>query len=293
VDALVNINGVISPPEEAKISVFDRGFLFGDGVYETGRSYDRCFSFLEEHWARLRESARRLSIPFPWSDEELTFRLHETSRIFGADNAYFRSMVTRGTIASVGLDVEPTVPPTLVYILQSLTSKNDETRKVGVTLVTSTVIRNSALAQDPNIKSSNYLNSLLALREARARGAQDAVLCNSQGVVTEGTTFSVFGIRHASRSLITASLNVGILDSITRRHIIEVARPSYRVIESEFSLAEFLECDEVFIASSVREIIPVCRWDKKSFFIPAVETGKIHDLLRQLIRDYVATHAKY
>jgi branched-chain amino acid aminotransferase len=295
VSALVNVNGVISSPNDpsAKVSVFDRGFLFGDGVYETGRSYDRCFLFWEEHLSRLRKSASKLAINVPWSDEEITKRLGATALTFGKDNLYFRVIVTRGVISSVGLDIEQDIPPTLVIIVQDLSSKTEGVRRQGVKLLTSKVIRNAVNAQDPNIKTSNYLNSLLALHDVRGRGADDAVLCNQRGELTEGTTFSVFTYFKTRNELFTPSLDVGILDSITRRHVIEVAKPLMKVREGALSAADCLLSDEVFIASSVREIVPVRNWDGREFPVPGEKTRILHDALRESIRSYVSSHSKY
>lgn len=287
------IKGQVCTSENAKVSVFDRGFLFGDGVYETGRSYDRTFVFLEEHWKRLRSSAGKLAIEIPWSDAELEKGLFEVARAFKQDDIYFRTIVTRGTIESVSIDNFSAEEPSLVHIVQSLNqAKLDSVRKTGVKLLTSNVIRNASDAQDPNIKTSNYLNSLLALQDVKKRGADDAILCNRQGTVTEGTTFSVFGVTKAG-SLITPSLNVGILDSITRRHVMEVAKKNMRVEEGEFPVSAFLDCPEAFIASSVREIVPVNAWDEKRFEAPGTHTKALQEGLRNTIQQYVSTHKKF
>ncbi len=183
--------------------------------------------------------------------------------------------------------------PTLVHIIQNISlPKIEKQRQTGIRVLTSTVLRNSAAAQDPNIKTSNYLNSLLALQEAKARGGEDAIMCNAQGAVTEGTTFSVFGVCEG-RKLITASLNVGILDSITRRHVIESASPELKVEEGAFSLEEFLRCDEAFIASSVREVIPIAEWDGKKFQVPGKVAQLVHQKLQSHIRAYLKTHSGF
>jgi branched-chain amino acid aminotransferase len=291
-DALVWINGKITPPDQAKVSVFDRGFLFGDGVYETGRSYDRCLLFLEEHFARLRQSARKLVIPVPWSDAQLRAGLEETARAMGNPDVYFRTIITRGPISRVGLEIESTEPPTLVHLFQTLSPKIDEQRHTGVKVLTSKILRNPAAAQDPNIKTSNYLNSLLALQDARERGAEDAILCNAEGQVTEGTTFSVFAVTD-DRRLLTPSLKIGILESITRRHVIEIARDTLKVEEGFFPVETLRHQPEVFITSSVREIIPVKSWDDQTYRVPGPITQQLHERLRALIQRYVASHAKF
>jgi len=289
--SMVYVNGTISPPESAKVSVFDRGFLFGDGVYETGKAYDRCPLFLEEHWTRLRRSAEKLFINVPWSDEELTRTLFETARAFGKGTLYFRTIITRGVIGYVGLELTSESKPSLVHVIQELHSL-DQKRREGVRLATSKILRNSALAQDPNIKTSNYLNSLLALQDAREKGAEDAIMCDSQGRVTEGTTFSVFGVT-TNGVLITPSLEVGILDSITRRHLLDIARESMKVEEGFFDLPTMQECTEVFIVSSVREMVPVRQWDERRYGTNGPVTIALHDKFRQVIKQYIQAHPKF
>lgn len=290
--SLVYLNGNIYEPKDAKVSVFDRGFLFGDGVYETGRSYERCPLFLEEHWARLIHSGQRLGIPLPWSEEELTRSLLKTATQFGEPNIYFRTIVTRGVIERVSLDLTQELSPTLVHIVQSLPPNLEERSRLGTRLATSRVVRNSSEAQDPNIKTSNYLNSLLALQDARSQGAEDAVMCDAKGVVTEGTTFSVFGVTQ-DHTLITPALGVGILDSITRRHILQIAQKEMKVEEGSFSVADFLSCEECFIASSVREIRWVRQWDSRQFGAIGEVTKALHEKLKTVIQNYVATHPKF
>ena len=179
-----------------------------------------------------------------------------------------------------------------MHIIQSISfPKIEKQRKEGIQVLTSTVVRNAADAQDPNIKTSNYLNSLLALQEVKARGADDAILCNRQGHVTEGTTFSVFGVK--GNRLITASLGEGILDSITRRHVIESAGPELTVEEGAFTLEEFLTCDEAFVASSIREVVPISKWDQKTFKVPGRVTTLVHQKLQAHIQAYLKSHSGY
>lgn len=290
--SLVYLDGKVGNPENARVSVFDRGFLFGDGIYETGRSYDRCITYLEEHQARLRKSAAKLRIKVPWSDKELKESLFKLASAFGIPNVYFRTIITRGTIDSVGLDVAESKGPTLVHVVQELSDKTDALRKKGVKILTSRIVRNSVLAQDPNIKTSNYLNSLLALQEVKDRGGEDAILCDIHGNVTEGTTFSVFGVT-TSDVVITPSLEVGILDSITRRHVLGIARKFFKVKEGFFKANEFYNCREAFIVSSIREILPVRALDMMEYGVPGPVTSALYERLKEDIRGYVSTHEKF
>lgn len=291
-NAWVNINGHISSAEEAKISVFDRGFLFGDGVYETGKALDRCCLFLEEHLERLRRSAGKLQIKVPLSDAELREEIHRTAKAFGRDAAYFRIILSRGVGSVLGLESFEELKPTLVIIFQPLSEKLNHLRTHGIKLLTSTIIRNSIAAQDPNIKTSNYLNSLLALQEVKARGGEDAILCDAKGNVTEGTTFSIFGVQDGKK-LLTSSLEVGILDSITRRYVLELGRTFLKIEEGFIPLERFKACQEVFIASSVREIVPVREWDEKKYPLPAPVTQRLQTALKQTLNSYVDKHPKY
>ncbi len=247
---------------------------------------------LEEHLARLRRSAEKLLIKINWSDTEINLRLHATLKAFQKDNAYFRVIVTRGSSAKVGLDVPAESGSSLVIIVQDLPGNLAEKAKSGVRLITSKIVRNSAAAQDPNIKTSNYLNSLLALQDVRARGGEDAVLCDSFGNVTEGTTFSIFGVKTEGQ-LVTPSLEVGILDSITRRHVIALGGLKKKVEEGVFSREQFQNCPEIFIVSSVREIIPVAEWDGKKYPCPGPVTDALQQELKAEIRAYVAGHPRF
>jgi len=290
--ALVSINGEILTQDKAMISVFDRGFLFGDGVYETGKSLDRCPLFLEEHLARLQRSASKLLIPVPWTQEVLKAYLFDLLKAFGKDNAYFRMYVTRGSIDTVGLDKFETARPNLVLFAQNLPESMDAKRRVGLSLLTSKIIRNSIKAQDPDIKTSNYLNSLLALQDVKSRGADDGVLCDLDGNVTEGTTFSIFGITKQG-TLITPSLEVGILNSITRKHIVQLAKKVMQVEEGIYPLAEFQNCIEVFIASSVREIFPVREWDGVKFNPDFKMSLSLLEKFQVEIEEYVRKSDRY
>ncbi|MFM8313288.1 MAG: aminotransferase class IV [Deltaproteobacteria bacterium] len=291
-NALVNINGHISSGEDAKVSVFDRGFLFGDGVYETGKALGRCPLFIEEHIERLKRSAGKLKIPMPLTDAELTQEIYRTAKAFGRDQAYFRVILSRGVGSVLGLESFEDLKPTLVIIFQPLSEKLEDLRNRGIKLLTSSVVRNSAAAQDPNIKTSNYLNSLLAIQEVKSRGGEDAILCDGLGNVTEGTTFSIFGLKDGE-TLMTSSLQVGILDSITRRHILDLARPLFKIEEGFISLARFQECQEVFIASSVREIVPVREWDQKKYGLPSPRIDALKKALKEEIASYIDRHSKY
>jgi len=289
---LAYIDGKVVPASEAKVSVMDRGFLFGDGVYEAGRSYDRCFLYLEEHWQRLRFSASKLSLAVPWSDQKLTEGLFELARAYGKQDMCFRTIITRGIVESVGIHLMEGSSQTLVHIVQDVPAHFEVQRKEGVKVLTSKIVRNLVSAQDPNIKTSNYLNSLLASQDVQRRGAVDGILCDYNGKVTEGINFSIFGVTK-DNVILTPSLDVGILDSITRRHVLELARREFKAEEGIYSLENFQSCREIFIVSSTREIVPVSQWDKKTYPIPGEITESLQKRLKQEIAQYLSTHPKF
>lgn len=291
-EILVNVHGKISRPEDARISPLDRGFLFGDGVYETGRSESRCCLYMEEHLERLHRSSARLGLKLPWKDEEVVSQIHATLKQFDKPEAYWRVLVTRGEVESVGIAPFETAGEKITIFVQNMPKDIETKRQTGISLLTSEIQRNSARAQDPDIKTCNYLNSVLALRDVKARGAEDAVLLDAKGNLTEGTTFAVFGVRRDG-TLITPSLEVGILNSITRRHVLEFAKQSgIKTEEGFFPVDEFRGCPEVFIASSIREAVPVVAWDGKRFELGPV-TRRIQEGLNGVARAYISSHKKY
>ena len=291
--SIISLNGVITPAEEARIPIMDRGFLFGDGIYETGRTYSSCFLFLEEHLRRLRTSAERLHIPLPWDDKYLVDQLIRTARAQELPDVYFRIIVTRGVVDYLGLDVglsafEPSLQPSLVIVIQPLHLPDYEK---GMTLITSQVQRNSPKAQDPSIKTCNYLNSLLALWDAKKAKADDAIMLDANGWVAEGTTFSLFGV-DANQTLLTPSLDIGILDSIMRRHVLELAhRHGLSTQEGKWSHIEFKKCREIFIASSVREVLGISKWDDTTYPCPGPLTLEMDNWLHETIVSYYSNPA--
>ncbi len=291
-EILVNVHGKISRPEDARISPLDRGFLFGDGVYETGRSEARCCLYMEEHLERLHRSGARLGLRLPWKDDEIVSQIHATLKQFGKDEAYWRVLLTRGDVTTVGIAPFETAGERITIFVQNMPKDIESKRRTGISLLTSEIQRNSARAQDPDIKTCNYLNSVLALRDVKARGAEDAVLLDAKGNLTEGTTFAVFAVRRDG-TLITPSLEVGILNSITRRHVLDFAKKQGIKTEEGFlPVDEFRGCPEVFIASSIREAVPVNAWDGKRYELGPV-TRKIQDGLNAFAQAYIASHAKY
>lgn len=270
---LINLNGRILTRAEASLSVFDRGFLYGDAVFETGRTYDGKLLFLEDHLKRLEKSAAGLQLSLPLSKDDFKKELEKTLRAFSKSPVSYRIIVTGGEQEELGLDVEGEKPSWMILV-QDLSEKLKKLQTEGYHLKTSKFVRDSSEAQNPQVKSNNYFNSIRALREVKAQGAMDAIFLNSKGLVTEGTNFNVFSVSQEG-ILRTPSLQTGILAGITRKYILELATPLMKVEEGEWDLKSFTQAKEVFVASSLREICPVFQWDENRYQVIGPFTKKL------------------
>lgn len=262
-NALVNVNGQIVPGSAAQAGVFDRGFLYGDSLYEVVRSYDGAFFKLEEHLQRLEKSAALCHMVLGQSLSTYRKEIERTYEAFKKKHrgdAYCRIIVTRGT-GKIGFGLECILTPTQYFIvMQPVEAPTPEQRKKGMALQISHRLRNDRRALDPAMKSGNYLNSLLAYLESGSEGFDDALLCDVNGHVTEGTTFNIFYVRRGI--VATPPLDIGILDGITRRIVIGIAaKLGYPVREVRFPRERLYEGDEVFITSSIKEVFPITRID--------------------------------
>lgn len=274
----VNLNGKLLPREEALLSVFDRGFLYGDAVFETGRTYEGKLLFLEDHLGRLEKSALGLQLSLPLSKEEFKNELAKTLAAFSKASGRkasvsYRIIVTGGAQEELGLDVEGKKASWMILV-QDLSEKLKKLQTEGYYLKTSRFLRDDHQAQNPQVKSNNYFNSIRALREVKSQGAMDAVFLNSKGFVTEGTNFNLFSISE-SGVLRTPSLKTGILAGITRKYILEIAASWMKIEEGAWDLKAFSQAKEVFVASSLREICPVYRWDENHYLAPGPWTQKL------------------
>jgi branched-chain amino acid aminotransferase len=252
---IVRIDGRVVDPRDASVSVFDHGFLFGDSIYEVVRTAAGKLFALEEHLARLRNSARRLSMSIPWTDEELR---GEVEAIVGSatwsGDTYVRIFVTRG----VGrIDLMPTTceRPCLILVARKLVEPPPDFYEKGIVLCLTDVRRNSRLAMDPAIKSGNYLNNVLAVIEAKIKGADDAIMLNENGHLTEATTSNLFLVKDGA--LRTPSLDCGILEGITRAKLLELARAlGIPAEECELGPDDLTAADEIFISGTIKGVVP-------------------------------------
>ena len=279
---LVNINGDILETQDAKISVFDRGFLFGDSVYEVTRTYGRKIFLWPEHWARMQYSARRIGMELPVTGEQL---LRETLKLlekFDVDDAYIRWVVSRGE-GEIGLDPALAGQGNFVIFVRPLTENPQWWYQKGVSLLISGVHRNAIEALDPNIKSGNYLNNMMAIKEARERGFFDAIMLNSQGVITEGTTFNFWLVE--GQSVLTPPMESGILRGITREKLLEIIAESDLQLREEFLRPEqAYGASECFITSSTKELVPVVQLDDQK--IGRGAPGPVYQQLHQRFQQW-------
>jgi len=251
-ERLVYINGEFIPESEAKISVFDHGFLYGDGVFEGIRAYRGLVFKLREHLERLYDSAKFLRIEIPMSREELMEAILETVRRNGLSDCYIRVVVTRG-VGDLGLDPRKCEKPSIIIIARPMAPLLG---KRAVSLIISSVRRDGVDATSHQAKSLNYLNNILAKLEAINAGADDAVMLDSRGFVSEATGENIFIVK--DERIMTPPPTSGILSGITRDCVIELARRlGYEVVERELTPFELLTADEVFLTGTAAEIVPV------------------------------------
>jgi branched-chain amino acid aminotransferase len=257
----VHIGGKVCLPEEAKISVFDRGFLYGDSVYETiGTAHGRLFA-ARGHLDRLERSAMRIGLRVP-PRASIERAIAETIEAAGNPESRVRVILTRGA-GKLDLDPASVDDTQMVVIVFPLGAPTPEMYEKGVAVAIVSITRNSPSAIDPAVKSGNYLNNILALGEARRRlGAYEAILCGADGSVAEGSTSNVFTV--VGGEVRTPPLEVGILDGITRAKVFELCREGgLRVVEMRIFPDELRAAEEVFITSATRGVLPVTRVDDR------------------------------
>ncbi|MEC7181535.1 MAG: aminotransferase class IV, partial [Bdellovibrionota bacterium] len=211
---IININGEICKPEDAKISVFDRGFLFGDSVYEVAQTYQGIPFLLQEHLDRLWKSASRLEMLLTVSQNDVSAEVNKALAELGVEEAYFRIILTRGE-GPISLDPGEGVKNNLIIIAQEHLPFPSSWYENGVHVVITNVVRVSKESVDPNVKSGNYLNNVMAFMQAKREKAFDSIMLNHKGYVTQGTTSNVWIVK--DNTIKTPPLQAGILEGITRK----------------------------------------------------------------------------
>lgn len=262
--ATVNVNGRISGQEEAVIPVFDHGFLYGEGIYETLRTYSGRLFLFERHMRRLRNSARLIDLPIPFSDDELAARIEDTiaaASLTGGD-AYVRVLVTRG-VGDLTYDVKATPTPSWVIIVKPLRPPPAEVYERGVKVVIVDVVRNHPQSVNPMIKSNNLMNAALAAQQAIKRGGFEAVMRNYRGELTECTQSNLFIIKNGA--VFTPPLESGLLPGITREFVLELGQDAgIEVREHVLRDDDLFAADEAFLTSTTREVLPIVTVDNKT-----------------------------
>ncbi len=257
---LAIVNGNLLPLEEARVPALDRGFLFGDSVYEVIRTREGVPFLMERHFERLRASAGRIGIPLPFDLAGLAGEIRRGLEGVGYGDAYIRIIVSRG-YGPPNIDFRLVDQgPSWVLMFRELHLPEPKAYEEGIAAAVPQVRRNDREALDPAIKSGNYLNNILALKEAIERGAQEAVLLNREGHVTEATTANIFIVEKGA--YLTPPLGEGILSGITRALILErAAGDGLEAAEETIPLGRFLKAGEVFLTSTTRDILPITSLD--------------------------------
>jgi branched-chain amino acid aminotransferase len=262
--ATVSVNGRITSGADAVVSVFDHGFLYGEGIYETMRTYrGRPFLF-ERHMRRLRNSARMILLELPFSDDELAARIADamTASALGDAEAYIRVLVTRG-VGELTYDPRATPHASVVIIVKPHVDPDPEMYERGVPVVIVEVVRNHPDTVSPMIKSNNLLNCALAAQEAIRRGGFEGIMRNYRGELSECTTSNLFIVKGGVA--LTPPLESGLLPGITREFLFDVGREAgVDVKERVLRDADLFSADEVFLTGTTREILPIVTVDDRT-----------------------------
>jgi len=262
--ATVNVNGRVFDQEHATVSVFDHGFLYGEGVYETIRTFNGTPFLFDRHVQRLRNSASMLALQVPLTDAELLGRCRNTIKAAGlgdgpATEAYIRVLVTRG-VGDLSYDPAACPVPTIIVIVKPQVDPAPEVYERGVTIALVPIVRNHPGSVNPLIKSNNLLNNALAMQEAVRRGAFEGVMRNYRGELAECTQSNLFVVKGGAA--LTPPLDAGLLPGITRAFLFEVgAAVGIPVREAVLRDADLLNADEVFFTSTTRGVVPATKVD--------------------------------
>jgi branched-chain amino acid aminotransferase len=287
-----NTNGKLHDATEPSISPLDRSFLYGDSIYEVVRTYDGVLFAFDEHWDRLRRSAGALGLELPFDRGVLLTEIRRTvsayfEKIGEKVEVNVRLQISRGA-GAIGLDTAFADRPLYTLIVRKLSPWPEEKIRKGATLaVSKTLYRNSVQTLNPAWKTGNYLNNLLCLREARLKGADEVLILNLDGAVSEASVCNVFFIN--GKKLLTPPSIAGILEGITRMIVLREAALAWKLDVSEEPIypAQFDEFDECFMTSTTKEIAPVASIDDVKF---KVGKGTLTSRIRKMFTDYVKQH---
>lgn len=276
---LIYIDGEMLPKENAKISVFDHGLLYGDGVFEGIRVYSNKVFKLKEHIERLYDSAKAICLTIPVSLDDMCKIVEDTCRANSITDGYVRLVVTRG-IGDLGLDPRKCPKATIICIADTITLYPEEIYTNGLNLITVAVPRIPPESLNPQIKSCNYLNNILAKLEAINSGVIEAIMLNHQGYVAECTGDNIFLIKDGV--LKTPSASDGALKGITRNTVIEIAEDSgLKVEQPNITRYDLYTADECFLTGTAAEIVPVVKIDGRT-----INTGKPGEITNKLLAEF-------
>jgi branched-chain amino acid aminotransferase len=285
----VYLNGRLVPEQEAMVSVYDRGFLYGDGVFETLRAYQGKIFKAREHVLRLFQSANAISLTILYSPDEILKMLSATLEANRLKDARIRITFSRGP-HEMGLESRHPMPPTIVVMAKPFSGHPESLYQKGMEIAIVKTRKVPATALDPKIKSLNYLNSVLAKLEAQACGAFEGILLNQDGYLCEGTVSNLFLVRQGE--LLTPSSTCGILEGITRGTVIELAHNTgITVKEGEYSPDEILKAEECFLTSTLMELMPAVRIRGLSTQQGGspIGKGKVGPITRRILKTYRKT----
>jgi branched-chain amino acid aminotransferase len=279
-ELLVYIDGKFYPKSEAKVSVYDHGLLYGDGIFEGIRAYEGTVFKLDEHLDRLYRSAHAMLLEISLTKDEMKKAVLDTLKTNNLRNAYIRLVVTRG-VGDLGLDPRKCAKPTLIIITTRLIQLHSNDRKKdGITAMVSWVKRDPVDATTHEIKSLNYLNSILAKIEANIASVDEAICLDKRGFVSEGVAENIFMVRNGE--IRTPPTTTGALPGITREVVIKLAkRLGYAMIERNMTPNELFNADEVFFTGTAAEIIPVREINKR-----IIGTGKTGPITQRLMEEF-------
>ena len=280
-ERVIYIDGEWRPKSQATISVYDHGLLYGDGVFEGIRAYDGVIFRFQEHLERLYSSAKSIKLQIPLTPEAMTKAVVETIKRNGLKDAYIRLVVTRG-MGDLGVDPRKCKTPSVIIIVEPVDPAFGALAKQrGISVIVSSVRRDTVDATTHEIKSLNYLNSVLAKLEAVDAGADDALMLDHNGFVSEATTTNLFIVKRGE--IFTPPSTAGILPGVTRRRIIKLGRQlGYTVLEKGLTPYDVTNADEAFLTGTLSEIVPLVK-------VKGIEIGdgKVGPITHQIMEEFV------
>lgn len=272
---IIYLDGAFLPKEEAKVSVFDHGLLYGDGVFEGIRAYNGRIFRLDEHLDRLYDSAKTIDLAVPITKAEMGEAIAEVLRRNNLRDAYIRPIVTRG-IGDLGLDPRKCEKPTVIIIAVEWGAMYGDLYEKGLTAVTVSVRRNPAQSLPPNVKSLNYLNNILAKIEANYKGGDEAILFDTNGYLSEGSGDNIYVVKNG---VIITPPTLNNLRGVTRLVLLECAETlGITVLERNMGYFDLYSADEVFVTGTAAEVGPIVVIDGRS-----IGSGRPGPVTRQLM----------